>query len=277
VAEHPFRFGISVLSTGSRAEWRSKAKKAEDLGYDLLQVGDHLGMPAPFPALVAAADVTSIGLGTFVLNTGFYRPALLARDVADTQRLTDGRLELGLGTGYVQAEFEAAELPFPSGGQRIDHLERTIRELRRLAPDDQPAARLLIAAAADRMLRLAAREADIVAFPLGAGLDRGTDPLDGLGKCVEIVREAAGHRKVELDLFIPTVGVTPGKPNLAMFQPFLPDFSEEQLLALPGVLAGSEQQIAEKLHWLHETYGFTSFGLLEPALVDFAKVIDYLR
>jgi probable F420-dependent oxidoreductase len=114
MTSRPFRFGVTLLSTGSRSEWQAKARQVQELGYDVLQVPDHLGMPAPFPALVSAAEMTStLRLGTFVLNTGFYHPAVLARDVAETDQLTDGRLELGLGTGYAEAEFEAAGLPFP--------------------------------------------------------------------------------------------------------------------------------------------------------------------
>jgi alkanesulfonate monooxygenase SsuD/methylene tetrahydromethanopterin reductase-like flavin-dependent oxidoreductase (luciferase family) len=94
-------------------------------------------MPAPFPSLVAAAQVTTRPrLGTLVLNAGFYKPALLARDVASTDQLVNGRLEVGLGAGYAQKEYEAAELPFPSAGQRIDYLEHTVVELRRLLADD---------------------------------------------------------------------------------------------------------------------------------------------
>ncbi|TDD52332.1 LLM class flavin-dependent oxidoreductase [Nonomuraea terrae] len=86
---HP---GVSLLSVGSsRSAWRARVREVEDLGYDVLQVPDHLGMVAPFPALVAAADVTSMRLATYVLNAVVVSPAYLARDVADTYRLTDGR------------------------------------------------------------------------------------------------------------------------------------------------------------------------------------------
>ena len=283
----PFRFGVSVLNTGSRSDLQGKARRAEELGYDILQMPDHLGMPAPFPALVSAAEVTSIRLGTFVLNTSFYRPALLARDIADTDQLTDGRLELGLGTGYQQAEFEAAELPFPSGGKRIEHLEHTIRELRRLfaSADHVPAVRqkpippLLLAGTGDRMLRLAAREADIVGFPLTAGIKPDTEPEKALAERVAFVREAAGDRAddLELNLFIATVSVAPDKPDLSLFQQMLPSFSEEQLLQLPGVLVGSEQQIAEKLLHYRETYGISYFAALEDSMEALAKVISRLR
>ena len=87
-------------SNGSRATWQDTVRAAEDLGYDVILAADHIGRTAPFPALVAAAAVTSTTrLGTFVLNAAFYQPSLLARDIATTDQLVDGRLEVGLGAG----------------------------------------------------------------------------------------------------------------------------------------------------------------------------------
>ncbi len=89
-------------------------------------------MGAPFPAVVAAAEATERPrVGTFVLNAGFWNPALLAREVATVDALTGGRLELGLGTGYVKAEHDAAGLPWGAPGERVDHLRRTVEELGR--------------------------------------------------------------------------------------------------------------------------------------------------
>ena len=69
----------------------------------MLHVPDHLGAPAPFPTLMAAAAATTtLRVGTFVLNACFYKPALLARDVQALRDLSDGRFELGLGAGYAQ-------------------------------------------------------------------------------------------------------------------------------------------------------------------------------
>src|SRR6202165_4313904 len=115
-----FGFGWGLQDARSRAKIQSAARRAEELGYDVLHVPDHLGALAPFPVLMSAAAATStLRLGTFVLNSGFYKPALLARDVGAMRDLTDGRFELGLGTGYVREEFEAAELPYPSARQRV--------------------------------------------------------------------------------------------------------------------------------------------------------------
>lgn len=133
VSPRPFRFGVNLMTSAPAEEWRAKCRRAEELGYDVILVPDHLGMPAPFPALVAAAEATERPrLGTFVLNAGLWNPALLAREVATTDALTGGRLELGLGAGYVQAEHDSAGLPFGTPGERVDHLRRTVEELDRL-------------------------------------------------------------------------------------------------------------------------------------------------
>jgi probable F420-dependent oxidoreductase len=157
-----FRFGASLpYVVPSRSAWRARVREVEDLGYDVLQVPDHLGMVAPFPALVAAAEVTSIRLGTYVLNVGVLSPAYLARDVADTYRLTDGRLELGLGAGYAPEEFTAAGLPFGTPGSRLRKFEEVLTGMRKLlaAEADPPRPPIMVAGAGDRILTLAARTA----------------------------------------------------------------------------------------------------------------------
>ena len=273
MATPPFRFGISLLTGGSRADWQARVQQAADLGYDVVQVADHLGLPAPFPALAAAGDVQGPRrFGTLVLNTGFYRPALLARDVAETNRLLDGRLELGLGTGYNVAEFEVAGLPFGTAAQRIDHLERTITELRQLVDPMPP---LLLAASGRRMLRLAAREADIVGFTIATSEG---DPEQVLSDRIDFLRRAAGDRfdQLELNFFLFSVSITSGEPDLTVARQAL-GMPDEQILALPGVLIGTAGQVAETLLRYYETYGLTYFSALEPHMAEFAKVIEHLR
>jgi hypothetical protein len=103
-----FRFGVNFLESAPAEEWARKCRHAEALGYDVLLVPDHLGWPAPFPSLVAAAQATQRPrVGTFVLNAAFWNPVLLAREVATTDQLTGGRLELGLGAGYAAQQLGA--------------------------------------------------------------------------------------------------------------------------------------------------------------------------
>ncbi|MFF4600951.1 TIGR03621 family F420-dependent LLM class oxidoreductase [Amycolatopsis sp. NPDC001319] len=275
----PFRFGISLLSTGSRTTWQARARQVEDLGYDVLQVPDHLGMPAPFPALVAAADVTTtLRLGTYVLNAGVYRPALLARDVADTHELTGGRLELGLGAGYMEAEFEAAGLPFPRAGARIDHLGATVTELKTQFASAWHSPALLLAGDGDRVLRLAAQEADIIGFSAFSAARPDVDPDQVLADRVAFARTAAGDRfaGLELNLFVSTVSVG-ADPDFTLVRQVAPALSDAQIRALPGVLVGSAHEIAEKLLRYREIHGITYISVLEPALTEFAEVIKVLR
>ncbi|MFJ8672040.1 LLM class F420-dependent oxidoreductase [Streptomyces sp. NPDC093589] len=290
----PFRFGVNMLTIDSGQSWRRKCRQAEELGYDVLLVPDHLGMPAPFPALIAAAEATERPrVGTFVLNTGFYTPALLAREVATTDALTGGRLELGLGTGYVRDEFEAAGLPWETPGRRVDHLERTVEELDRLVGDPEYAPRptqlprppLLIGGNGPRMLRLAARHAEIAAFTGGRqapGKPEGTLnllPADELAASVARYQEYAADRAepAELNILVQQVRVTDDRGAVAREIAELGiGLDEEQVLDAPTLLIGTPAQMAEQLRERRERFGFSYITVLDPFLEAFAPVIEEL-
>ncbi|MEU3733756.1 LLM class F420-dependent oxidoreductase [Streptomyces sp. NPDC033538] len=291
----PFRFGVNLMASAPADEWAAKCRRAEELGYDVILVPDHLGMPAPFPALVAAARATERPrLGTFVLNAGFWNPALLAREVATTDALTGGRLELGLGTGYVRAEHDAAGLPFGSPGERVDHLRRTVEELERLLGDEEyrprpvqrPGVPLLIGANGDRMLELTARHAAIAAFTGGRTVRGSTTgqlaPItaEELDERVARYRELAAGRQepAELNLLIQMVVVTEDRE--AAVQPLLehvPHLTTDQVLELPIFLAGTLEQITAQVRAQRERYGFTYLTVLEPYMEVFAPVMRALR
>ncbi|MFE9097562.1 LLM class F420-dependent oxidoreductase [Streptomyces sp. NPDC007264] len=291
----PFRFGVNLLGAAPAGEWRATCRRAEELGYDVILVPDHLGMVAPFPALVAAAEATERPrLGTFVLNAGFWNPALLAREVAATDALTGGRLELGLGTGYVRAEHDTAGLPFGSPGERVDHLRRTVEELDRLLgspefrprPVQKPRVPLLIGANGDRMLGLTAEHADIAAFT-GAR----TVPGSRTGRLAPITAEeldervaryralAAGRAEpAELNLLIQLVAVTEDREGAVRpLADRVPGLTVDRALALPIVLAGTVEQIAGQVRAQRERYGFSYLTVLEPFMEAFAPVIEALR
>ncbi|MCD9878792.1 LLM class F420-dependent oxidoreductase [Streptomyces guryensis] len=286
----PFRFGVNLLDPAPAGEWQARCRRAEEFGYDVIQVPDHLGMVAPFPALVAAAAVTERPrLGTAVLNAGFWNPTLLAREVATTDALTGGRLELGLGTGYVQAEHDRAGLPFGSPRARVDRLERTIEELDRLLgsgelPHSQRVP-LLIGGNGDRTLRLTAEHADIAAFT-GARLVPGSStgqllPV-GAGELQESVaryrRLAEGRKEpAELNLLIQQVTVTDDRA--AAVRPLVervPGATVEGALELPILLVGTVEQIVAQVLAQRERYGFTYLTVLEPYMEAFAPVIAEL-
>ncbi|MBZ4321201.1 TIGR03621 family F420-dependent LLM class oxidoreductase [Streptomyces huiliensis] len=293
--DRPFRFGVNMFTAGTGAEWRAKCRRAEELGYDVILVADHLGMPAPFPSLVAAGAVTERArLGTYVLNSGFSNPTLLAREVATTDQLTGGRLELGLGTGYAQAEHESAGLPFGSPRERVDHLAHTAAEVGRLLADPghvpaaaQPRVPLVIGGAGDRVMRIAARHATTMAFTGGGtgpdGTPRLLDPA-ALEERVAAYRRfeseerPAGLAPAELNFLVQIVAVD-GDP-LAKTGGLIGDvthMTEEELLSHPVLLSGSVTEIADRLHAHRVRYGFTYFTILEPYMEEFAPVLKHLR
>jgi probable F420-dependent oxidoreductase len=287
-----FRFGVNMIVPDSRAAWVEKCRKVEDLGYDVLSAADHLGMAPPFPALVLAGEVTSrVKLNTFVLNTPFYNPVLLARDVTGTDQFTDGRLELGLGAGYVKEEFEAAGMPFPSARERVDHLERTIAELKRLYadPEHKPApARpggppLLLAGRGDRSLTLAAEHADIIGFTGTAKTPDGVAPAPATAEDIEervkFVRSKLGDREAEFNLLVHFVHITDNrKAALEELEGTLRGLmTAAELAELPTVLAGSPAEVAEQIRAHRERFGLTYYTVLEHNMDQFAPVIDHLR
>ncbi|MFI6052892.1 LLM class F420-dependent oxidoreductase [Streptomyces violascens] len=289
----PFRFAVNMVTPAVGGEWRKRCRRAEELGYDVIQVADHLGMPAPFPSVVAAAYATERPrVGPFVLNAAFWTPALLAREIATVDALTDGRLEVGLGTGYVREEHERAGVAWRTPGGRVDHLARTVRELERLLGDEAHAAQLvqrprpplLIGAKGDRMLRLTAEHADIAAFT-GAR----TSPVDGtltvmnaddLAERVAAYRRLAAGRETpaELNLLIQWVAVTRDRrASVREAQHRLPHLTEGEMLDLPVLLIGTVRQMADQLRAQRERYGFSYLTVLDPYMEEFGAVIEELR
>jgi probable F420-dependent oxidoreductase len=268
-----FRFGMSLRFFKSRTRLVEKVKRAEDVGFDILCVPDHLGAAAPIPTLTAAAMVTTkIRLSMYVLNAAFYKPALLSRDLEAVDRLSDGRLEIGLGTGYVREEFEAAELPYPSAGARVDYLEHMTTYLK----EHHPTVPILIAGNGDRVLTIAARHADII----GLTGSRVKDVEDPMAERVEFVRNAAGDRfeSLELNLAItamPAVGES--APDLALTRRYAPDLSDEEIMAQRSVLSGSPREMADTLSMFRDIYGVTCFTVQDNHIENFAKVIAELR
>ena len=232
-----FRFSFNIFAVTTRAEFAAECREAEEYGYDTVFAADHLGIPAPFPLLVAAAAATQrLRVGTLVLNVPFWSPALLAREVATADILTDGRLELGLGSGHMKWEFEEAGISWQGPAARAAALERMIGELGRYFSTElaqlgagrsapRPVQRggfggygppLLVGGTGDAVLRVAAAHAQ-VAGVAGAYQVRGQPPGTlRLGTAAEadermrFARACAGVRadEIEWHLLVQAVVVT---------------------------------------------------------------------
>jgi probable F420-dependent oxidoreductase len=275
------RFGIGHLPCGSRGELRAGAQRAEALGFDFVAAPDHLGIAAPFAALVAAGMATErIRLRTYVLNAGFWNPALLAREAATADVLSDGRLELGLGAGHMKAEFDDAGIAWHAADERIARLEATVREVRRrLAGGGRPRPiqqrlPLAIGAMSTRGLTVAADHADIVCLA-GVRQVKGQPPgtftlADGelTDELVAHVDERRDGRPYEADMLLQTVQVDVDPQRAAaQFAARVPSLDPQRVLDSPFVLlAGDARQAAAELRERSERWGIGSVTTLWPSM-----------
>jgi probable F420-dependent oxidoreductase len=289
-----FRFGVNLTSLDGRDAWLDKCRDAERLGYDVITVSDHLGGQSPFPALAAAAAVTErVALATFVLNSAFWNPVLLAREVMTAIRLTGGRFQLGAGAGYVRSEFDKVGVSWGAARDRARRLEDMVTEVIRLLDhprelgDPNPAARppLMIGGNGDRTLRLAARHADVVSFSaatLKPGAARGALRLLGAEEVEERVRyfeSVAGERarQVERNLLAQTVVATDDRTRAAAaLRRRMPRLTVDQIAEMPTVLLGTAAQMAAQLQARRERFGFSYICVQESAMWDFAPVVGLL-
>ena len=150
---------VSVPGHDARA-WLASVQQLEEDGWDALLIPDTLWTPSPFPALAAAAAVTSrLRLRTWVLAAPMRTAAAVVREAGALQQLSGGRFELGIGPGRADAEGEAARLavPWGSAGQRIGQVEQVADAVRQGV---RPAPPIVVTAAGDRMLAAAGRVAD---------------------------------------------------------------------------------------------------------------------
>lgn len=204
--EDDLRFGVSVRGWQSGQDLWEAARSAEAAGFDVLTVPDHLGAPAPFQALAVASCATErIRLRTYVLDVGFWNPALLAREVASLDRLSGGRVELGIGAGHMKHEHDDAKLPWEPIGRRWEQVEETVAVVRQRLADPEhrpePVQRpvpVMVAAMGERGLAVAARTADVVGL---AGLVQVAGAAPGTftiaDACLTDERAALVHRTAQ--------------------------------------------------------------------------------
>ena len=181
-----FRFGVSAHRAASRRDWSALCRKVEDLGFSTLVMPDHLGDQfAPMVALGAAFGVTSrLRMGALVACNDFRHPVVHAKELATLDVISEGRLEWGIGAGWLRHEYSMAGIPFDDAARRVERLQEAVHVMKALfgggpvdhrgrhykitglegqpKPVQQPHPPLLIGGAGRRMLEFAAREADMI-------------------------------------------------------------------------------------------------------------------
>jgi len=281
MAKRAFRFGVISAGTPSRSAWIALAQRTEELGYSSLLVADILGAPyATISALAVAATVTTrLRVGSFVFVNDYRHPALLAREIATLDQLTDGRVELGMGLGTYPLDFQQLGIPFDQAGKRYARFAEGLSiikqffggetvtfsgkyysttELRPVKrPVQQPHPPILIGSTGRRMVTLAAREADIILlFP----------PME---EKLAWIREAAGERFEHLEFGQPARGieVTDGPPAAVLASPGLPVETRRM----------STQQAVEHFLEQREHYGISYIQVMDRQLENFLPVLTHLN
>jgi probable F420-dependent oxidoreductase len=279
------------------------ARKSEDLGYSTLLLPDHFGRQlAPLPALLGAAMATRrLHVGTIVLDNDFRHPAVLAKEAATIDLLTEGRLELGIGAGWMEADYRVSGLPFDAAGVRVARLEEAVHILKSFFTSEGPIhfdgrfykidslepfparnVKLLIGASQKRMLQLAAREADIVGLEDHQFADRvsrsGLVHVADSAEQVGIVRQAAGARfaDLELNMFAARTEVTDDRAGVIDALARQLDLAPAQVEASTSFLVGSIDAIVDQLQERRERLGISYVMIFDRAMEAFAPVVARL-
>ena len=307
-SHRPFRFGVQASRTADANAWTALARRVESLGYSTLTMPDHFDDQfSPVPALMAAAAATeTLRVGALVWDNDYKHPVVLAKELATIDVLSAGRLEIGLGAGWLATDYEKSGIPYDSNKVRVDRFEEglavikgaltgepfsfagdqyTITELIGTPrPVQSPRPPILVGGGGKRVLSIAAREADIVGIngTLAAG-EVGPDAIASMTAAavdtkVEIVRTAAGDRLAEIEFNIRAfmVRVTDHRDavveQIAGFVQVEPSLVAES----PFALIGAPAQIVDELSRRRERWGF-SYVIVGADDVDvFAPVVAEL-
>ena len=307
MAVRPFRFGVTAPTPSAGTDWVERARRVEQLGYSILVVPDHFrDHLAPVPALTAAALATTrLRVGSLVFSNDFRHPAVLAKEAATIDVLSGGRFELGLGGGWLRAEYDQTGIPFDAPGTRIERLEEAVTIIKGLlagervtfagrhytiadlegrpTPVQRPHPPIAIGGGGRRTLSLAAREASIVGLVPrarrdGSGLDLSDLSAAATREKLEWVRSAAGERfdSLEINALIQAVAVADQRMTAADQLASRFKVAREVVLETVYVAVGTIDEICETLRQRRERHGISYLTVFERDMEAFAPVVERL-
>ena len=314
---HPRRFRFAAqLSTAPEAtgkSWAEQARKVEDLGFSTLLMPDHFGdQLAPVPALMAAADATTtLKVGALVFDNDYRHPLILAKEAATLDLLSEGRLELGLGAGWMKSDYEESGIPYDEPSVRVDRFEEGVAVITGLLETEgpfsfsgkhytvtghtgtpPPAGRttgrprppIVVGGGGKRVLGIAGRLAEIVSINVNlkagtAGPEAAVNATpDATREKISWVKEAAGKRfdEIELNTLIGFVMVTDDRRSVIDAMAPALGIDPDDALHIPLALIGTLDQMAEELEWRREEYGISYFSVESDAWESLVPVVARL-
>jgi probable F420-dependent oxidoreductase len=307
--DRKFRFGVQTSGAGSRRDWQEKARKIEALGYSTLYMPDHFieTVHAPMVGIATAAEATaSLRIGTLVLGNDYKHPAVVAKEFATLDVLSDGRVEAGIGAGWMRVDYEALGLEYDPPGLRIDRLEEGLAVMKgawgpepfsfagkyyRITdydglpkPVQQPHPPILVGGGGRKVLTLAAREADIIGFTPAARAGeitteqaRETLPATWTQK-FDWVRETAGDRFDDLELQIRYFFAAISDDRRGLAEAAAPAFgiTADEALESGVALVGTVDECCDLLVQRREEWGVSYVVLGDDQFEAFAPVVSRL-
>jgi probable F420-dependent oxidoreductase len=303
-----FRFGVQEHRASSAKEWKDKARQVESLGYSALYLPDHFSdQLGPIAALMAAADATTkLRVGSLVFDNDYRHPVVLAKEAATLDLLSEGRFDLGLGAGWMTSDYEQAGMTYDSAGTRIERMEEGLQIIKGLMaggtfsftgkhyrikemegsplPFTKPHPPILLGGGGPRMLRLAAREADIVNvnFNLRDGRVSRSLVRSGLAEATDEkmawIREAAGERLEHIELSVTVFLANITDDRMSVVTPMAAGLGSEatDVLEMPHFLIGTVDEVVDQLETRRDRYGI-SFVIVPGDVVEaFAPVVKRL-
>jgi len=244
-----FRFGVVAPLTTDLPAWRDRVRRIADSGYSTLLMPDvPQWQPAPAPTLAVAAALADLRVGTWMYASPLRPPWMMAWEAHSLSVLTDGRFEMGIGTGRPGIEDELRErgMPVLPPRERLAQVRETVTALRDLDGPDLHTP-VVMAARGPHALALAADLADTVNLALLPGESR--------AEAARLARDFRAIRDVELALHVPVIGDT--------VAPFMapPDTDPAALRAADSlaVLPDHPAAAAEEIQRRREEIGFSYF------------------
>jgi|TARA_B100000530_G_scaffold306516_1_gene230580 probable F420-dependent oxidoreductase len=315
----PFRFGIQSYSADSPEEWREMARKAESLGFSSFHLADHYIGEGPaltaanhpvqnlaaIPALAVAAEATqTIRVGCRVFCCDYHQPVVLAKEVATIDWFSGGRLELGLGAGWVETEYEAMGIAMDRPGVRIDRMVETLELVRQHYSGDQievlgqhvsasgfsgaptmdRVPPIMIGGGSKRVLGIAGREADIVSINFNNSAGKigpegvGSGTVDGTSQKIEWIRAGAGERFNELEIEIGAYFTVVTDHRDAVQGEFAKLFGLDvsDIANHPHCLIGPVEELVEKIQQRREELGINYVTFGGAVIDDVAPIVEAL-
>jgi probable F420-dependent oxidoreductase len=303
----PFRFAVQLSNASSAGAWRALARRTEELGYSTIFMPDHLGEQwAPLIALTVAAEATTtLRVGTLVLDNDFRHPVFLAKEAATLDLLSEGRLELGLGAGWMRDDYEQSGIAYDEAAIRVQRLEESIAVLKSLwtngrcdfdgqhyqvaangfpSPHQRPHPPLIIGGGSRKVLGIAAREADIVG--VNPRLTEGFYGPQAIASAapeyyderMTWIREAAGDRfdDIEVQSLTFVVQVVDNGPEMIAQMASGFGMTPQQAADAPAALIGTVDELVETLENRRRRWAMSYWVVHEAEMEAFAPVVARL-